>query len=122
MREMTRWPGSLENIDTEAAYMVRWYNNSYAAVNNFLKDYPTGVTDVVSERGLDITASSGGKRITVDAMADAAAEVRIYDTSGMLRESVETTLPYTSVELTRGVYVVSVKTEGVVVRKKVAVQ
>ncbi len=122
MREMARWSGSLENIDTEAAYMVKWYNNSYAAVNSFLKDYPTGVTDVVSSRGLAITASSGGRRITVDAAADATTEVRIYDTSGMLRESAETTLPYTSGELTRGVYVVSVKTGGTVVRKKVAVQ
>lgn len=121
-REMARWAGSLENIDTEAAYMVKWYNNSYAAVNSFLKDYPTGVADVVSGRGPAITATSGGRRITVGAAVDATAEVRIYDTSGMLLERAETTLPYTSGELTRGVYVVSVKAGGTVMRKKVAVQ
>lgn len=120
-REMNRWPGSMEGINTETSYMMDWYARSVNFTDSVLADFPSDINDVRTLPDGNLYATTEDGCIIVNSQSG-SAKIAIYSSDGALIESADAQTPYRSRQLENGVYVVNVKTGNATLRKKVLIR
>ncbi len=120
-RENLRWPGSMENYETETQYMIDWYSRAIANADEALADFPSGIGDVQYSANSDIIVYSSDGMVCIDGNPQ-DAEISIFTADGTTVESTSAQLPYRCRVPAKGIYIATVKTSHATVRSKILVK